>query len=93
MSVESLYALTLQAGSFSHVEGRVGSLIDDSGRFYKPLQTGARGDKEVNFFKRFHSDVNVPSSVKSFFPNFFGTIEIDTPNGGGLVNILKFFFY
>uniref|UniRef100_A0A7I4EH14 Inositol polyphosphate multikinase n=1 Tax=Physcomitrium patens TaxID=3218 RepID=A0A7I4EH14_PHYPA len=66
-------------------EGRVGSLIDDSGRFYKPLQTGARGDKEVNFFKRFHSDVNVPSSVKSFFPNFFGTIEIDTPNGGGLV--------
>ncbi|KAG0603849.1 hypothetical protein M758_10G125300 [Ceratodon purpureus] len=66
-------------------DGRVGSLIDDSGRFYKPLQDGTRGDKEVNFYNRFWSDPSVPPSVQKFFPKFFGTTEIEAPNGSGTV--------
>jgi hypothetical protein len=63
--------------------------MDDSGRFYKPLQDGARGDKEVNFYNKFWSDPNVPPSVQKFFPKFYGTIEIETPNADGEVNILN----
>jgi len=49
------------------------------------LQDGARGDKEVNFYNKFWSDPNVPPSVQKFFPKFYGTIEIETPNADGEV--------
>jgi 1D-myo-inositol-tetrakisphosphate 5-kinase/inositol-polyphosphate multikinase len=63
-------------------DGRVGSLVDDSGRFYKPLQDGARGDKEVLFYNRFWSDTTVPPAIQKFFPKFYGTAEIDSTNTG-----------
>lgn len=66
-------------------DGRVGSLIDDSGRFYKPLQDGSRGDKEVLFYNRFWADTTIPPAVQKFFPKFYGTIEINTPNADGAV--------
>jgi 1D-myo-inositol-tetrakisphosphate 5-kinase/inositol-polyphosphate multikinase len=69
-------------------EGRVGSLVDDSGRFYKPLQTGARGDKETQFYDKIWSDTAVPPAVKAFFPHFYGTIDIDAPDGSS-INILQ----
>ena len=87
--LDSVHALTLGTGFGWSTEGRVGSLIDDSGRFYKPLQDGERGDKEVNFYNTFWSDPNVPPSIQKFFPKFHGTTKIETPNGGGQVNILK----
>ena len=87
--LDSIHALTLGTGFGWSTEGRVGSLIDDSGRFYKPLQDGERGDKEVNFYNTFWSDPNVSPSIQKFFPKFHGTTEIETPNGGGRVNILK----
>jgi len=65
-------------------EGRVGSLVDDSGRFYKPLQDGARGDKETLFYDKIWSDTAVPPAVKAFFPHFYGTINIDAPDGSSI---------
>jgi 1D-myo-inositol-tetrakisphosphate 5-kinase/inositol-polyphosphate multikinase len=70
-------------------DGRVGSLVDDSGRFYKPLQDGSRGDKEVHFYERLWADKNIPPSVQKFFPKFYGTIGIDAPDGSGPINILN----
>jgi 1D-myo-inositol-tetrakisphosphate 5-kinase/inositol-polyphosphate multikinase len=69
-------------------EGRVGSLVDDSGRFYKPLQDGARGDHETLFYDKIWSDTAVPPAVKAFFPHFYGTINIDAPDGSS-INILQ----
>ncbi len=69
-------------------DGRVGSLVDDSGRFYKPLQDGARGDKETLFYDKIWSDTAVPPAVKAFFPHFYGTINIDAPDGSS-INILQ----
>ena len=70
-------------------DGRVGSLVDDSGRFYKPLQDGSRGDKEVHFYERLWADKSIPPSVQKFFPKFHGTIGIDAPDGSGPINILN----
>jgi len=64
-------------------DGRVGSLVDDSGRFYKPLQNGSRGDNEVHFYERLWADKSIPPSVQKFFPKFYGTIGIDAPDGSG----------
>lgn len=61
-------------------EGRVGSLVDDQGRYYKPLQDGARGEKEVVFYNRLNADTTVPPEVMKFFPKFYGTVEIEVPN-------------
>lgn len=32
-------------------EGKAGSLVDDAGHFYKPLQHGPRGDRELRFYE------------------------------------------
>ncbi len=34
----------------AHADGKAGSLIDDRGHFYKPLQRGPRGDRERAFY-------------------------------------------
>lgn len=57
-------------------EGRVGSLVDGKGLFFKPLQGDERGEREVAFYQRFWQDDSVPASIKSFFPKFYGVKEL-----------------
>nr|XP_043617107.1 inositol polyphosphate multikinase beta-like isoform X2 [Erigeron canadensis] len=57
-----------QAGS-----GKLGPLIDDTGRFYKPLQSDKRGSEEVAFYESFSSSSEVPEHIRKFFPIYYGT--------------------
>ncbi|KAK9822491.1 hypothetical protein WJX81_002556 [Elliptochloris bilobata] len=38
-------------------EGKAGSLVDDAGHFYKPLQGGPRGRREREFYERIQGEV------------------------------------
>ncbi|XP_024521079.1 inositol polyphosphate multikinase beta [Selaginella moellendorffii] len=69
-----------QVAGHSFEEGHVGSLVDDSGWFYKPLQDGARGEREIEFYQQFWSDERVPDEIKEFFPKFRGSVLVDTAN-------------
>ncbi|CAI9280575.1 unnamed protein product [Lactuca saligna] len=53
--------------------GKLGPLVDDSGRFYKPLQDGKRGTEEVSFYESFSSNTQIPEKIRKFFPIFYGT--------------------
>ncbi|KAI7748289.1 hypothetical protein M8C21_017438 [Ambrosia artemisiifolia] len=53
--------------------GKLGPLIDDSGRFYKPLQGDNRGSEEVAFYESFSSNTNIPEHIRKFFPIYHGT--------------------
>lgn len=53
--------------------GKLGPLVDDSGRFYKPLQDGKRGTEEVSFYESFTSNTKIPENIRKFFPIFYGT--------------------
>eukprot|EP00271_Cylindrocystis_brebissonii_P007229 TRINITY_DN20520_c3_g1_i1.p1 TRINITY_DN20520_c3_g1~~TRINITY_DN20520_c3_g1_i1.p1 ORF type:complete len:317 (-),score=53.48 TRINITY_DN20520_c3_g1_i1:261-1211(-) len=64
--------------------GRAGSLVDDAGRFYKPLQGGARGDTETNFYDEFWANEEVTPDGKKFFPKYFGIVELEAVDGSGL---------
>lgn len=64
--------------------GVLGPLIDDSGRFYKPLQNDERGSKEVAFYELFSSNIGIPNRIHRFFPNFHGTQLIEASDGSGL---------
>lgn len=65
-------------------EGTIGPLIDDSGRFYKPLQSDDRGSKEVAFYTLFSSKTEIPSHIRKFFPLYYGTQLIEASDGSGL---------
>ncbi|KAF3441387.1 hypothetical protein FNV43_RR15301 [Rhamnella rubrinervis] len=64
--------------------GVLGPLIDDSGHFYKPLQSGERGSKEVAFYKSFSSNTEIQDRIRKFFPIFHGTMLIEASDGSGL---------
>lgn len=64
-------------------EGHLGSLVDDSGRFYKPIQSGDRGDQEIAFYEQFWTDPAVPPTVARFFSGYYGTAMIDCEDGRG----------
>lgn len=64
-------------------EGRLGSLVDDDGKFYKPLQGGDRGDKETAFYETLWGDNNVPDNVKKIFPMFYGTVLVNAVGDKG----------
>lgn len=64
--------------------GKLGPLIDESGRFYKPLQDGDRGSKEVSFYTSFSSNTRIPDHVRKFFPVFHGTQILEASDGSGL---------
>ena len=64
-------------------KGKPGPLVDDSGRFYKPLQSGDRGSNEVAFYENFWSIEAIPSRVRVFFPFFHGTKPIEASDGSG----------
>ncbi|KAI3671478.1 hypothetical protein L1987_87216 [Smallanthus sonchifolius] len=53
--------------------GKLGPLIDDSGRFYKPLQSDKRGSEEVAFYESFSSNTSIPEHIRKFFPIYYGT--------------------
>ncbi|KAJ0755325.1 putative inositol-polyphosphate multikinase [Helianthus annuus] len=53
--------------------GKLGPLIDDSGRFYKPLQGDNRGSEEVAFYESFSSNTHIPEHIRKFFPMYYGT--------------------
>ena len=65
-------------------EGQLGPLIDDSGRFYKPLQNNGRGSKELAFYRNFFSDPRIPPKIQTFFPEFFGIKTLEASDGSGL---------
>eukprot|EP00850_Spirogloea_muscicola_P016323 SM000131S26753 [mRNA] locus=s131:312710:315314:+ [translate_table: standard] len=56
-------------------EGRRGSLVDESGRFYKPLQGGERGDQETSFYEKIQADESVPKNILAYFPRYYGTVH------------------
>lgn len=64
--------------------GRPGPLIDDSGRFYKPLQGDERGSNEVSFYTSFSSNSKVPDHITRFFPKFDGTQLLEASDGSGM---------
>ena len=71
-------------------EGKQGSLVDGSGRFYKPLQQGQRGKKELAFYQAVqeqmtHAEEGDPNAtfLRSFVPEFFGTINLEVESVSG----------
>ncbi|XP_011073264.1 inositol polyphosphate multikinase alpha [Sesamum indicum] len=64
--------------------GKLGPLVDDSGRFYKPLQGDERGAREVAFYTSFSSDSKVPDHISRFFPKFYGTQLVEASDGSGM---------
>lgn len=64
--------------------GKLGPLVDNSGRFYKPLQGDERGSNEVSFYASFSSDTRIPVHIRRFFPNFYGTQLVEASDGSGL---------
>ncbi|KAG8388178.1 hypothetical protein BUALT_Bualt02G0098800 [Buddleja alternifolia] len=64
--------------------GNLGPLIDDLGRFYKPLQGNERGSTEVAFYTSFSSNKRVPEKIRRFFPKFYGTQLIKASDGSGM---------
>ncbi|KAI4341672.1 hypothetical protein MLD38_026366 [Melastoma candidum] len=62
---------------------KAGPLVDDRGRFYKPLQGDERGVKEVAFYESFSSNHEIPQNIRKFFPVFHGTEAIEASNGSG----------
>ncbi|KAL4383555.1 hypothetical protein GQ457_15G007230 [Hibiscus cannabinus] len=65
-------------------DGKLGPLVDDLGRFYKPLQGEGRGSKELAFYETFSSDTRVPDHIRKFFPVFYGSQLLEASNGSGL---------
>ncbi|KAM6557500.1 hypothetical protein CsatB_004519 [Cannabis sativa] len=62
-------------------KGIIGPLIDNSGRFYKPLQSNNRGSKEESFYKKFSSNTEIPNHIRKFFPTYYGTQHIEASDG------------
>ncbi|KAJ0112003.1 hypothetical protein Patl1_01349 [Pistacia atlantica] len=65
-------------------DGKLGPLIDDSGRFYKPLQDDERGSNEAAFYTSFSSNTKIPDHIHRFFPVFYGTQLLEASDGSGL---------
>lgn len=73
-----------QVAGHTAKNGQLGPLIDDSGRFYKPLQDEVRGSKEVKFYESFSSNPNVPDHIRRYFPVFYGTKLLEASDGSGI---------
>ncbi|KAJ4829556.1 Inositol polyphosphate multikinase beta [Turnera subulata] len=64
-------------------DGKLGPLVDDSGHFYKPLQDGKRGSRELAFYTSFSSNPNIPDNIRRFFPAYYGTQILEASDGSG----------
>lgn len=73
-----------QVAGHKACDGLLGPLIDDSGRFYKPLQDDERGSREVAFYTSFSSNTRVPDHIRKFFPIFYGIQLLEASDGSGL---------
>ncbi|KAI3836866.1 hypothetical protein MKW98_005199 [Papaver atlanticum] len=71
------------AGHQAHA-GKLGPLVDGSGCFYKPLQSGERGTIEAAFYSSFSSNSKVPTHIRRFFPTFHGTQLLEASDGSGM---------
>ncbi|CAJ1978186.1 unnamed protein product [Sphenostylis stenocarpa] len=61
-------------------KGLLGPLVDDSGKFYKPLQNNdARGSTELSFY----TTLAVTPAIRRFFPDFYGTAVVPASDGSG----------
>lgn len=49
------FLITLCIFDFESAEGKAGSLVDDFGHFYKPIQPGPRGNRERKFYEAIRS--------------------------------------
>ncbi|KAL2346412.1 hypothetical protein Fmac_000412 [Flemingia macrophylla] len=68
-------------------EGVLGPLVDERGRFYKPLQNEDRGSTEVWFYSSLSSHRNKENENEiplAFFPAFHGTKEVEASDCSGL---------
>ncbi|XP_047316072.1 inositol polyphosphate multikinase beta-like [Impatiens glandulifera] len=73
-----------QVAGHQACDGLLGPLVDDSGRFYKPLQSDHRGSNEMTFYTSFSSNENIPTHIRNFFPHFYGTQNLQSSDGSGL---------
>lgn len=73
-----------QVAGHKAIDGVLGPLVDDSGKFYKPLQSDHRGSNEATFYKTLSSNPNIPDNIRSFFPVFHGIKEVEASDGSGL---------
>ena len=86
-SLQSLVMLKVpvhQVAGHRASDGNLGPLVDDSGRFYKPLQGDERGSNEVAFYTSFSSNTKIPDHIRRFFPVFHGTQLLEASDGSGL---------
>ncbi|XP_049398310.1 inositol polyphosphate multikinase alpha-like [Solanum stenotomum] len=65
--------------------GKLGPLVDESGRFYKPLQGDERGANEVAFYSSLSTNSGIPEHIQRFFPTFYGTQLVEASDGSGLL--------
>lgn len=73
-----------QVAGHKALDGKLGPSIDDSGRFYKPLQKDDRGSKELAFYTSFYSNTRIPNHIRRFFPIFHGTQMLESSDRSGL---------
>lgn len=66
-------------------DGKLGPLMDDLGRFCKPLQDGERGAREVAFYTRLFSNTGIPNHIRNYFPGFHGIQLLEASDGSGLL--------
>ncbi|KAL2897704.1 Inositol polyphosphate multikinase beta [Bienertia sinuspersici] len=72
-----------QVAGHQALDGHLGPLVDESGKFYKPLQKDDRGLREAEFYETFSSDDQVPDKIRKFFPKSFGTQIVEASDGSG----------
>lgn len=72
-----------QVAGHRALNGKLGPLIDELGRFYKPLQKNERGSREADFYQSFMSEERVPDKVRKFFPKFHGIELIEASDRSG----------
>ncbi|KAL2945502.1 Inositol polyphosphate multikinase beta [Bienertia sinuspersici] len=73
-----------QVAGHQAISGKLGPQIDDSGRFYKPLQEDERGSREVSFYESLYSNPKIKKPIRRFFPAFYGTQTVYASDGSGL---------
>ncbi|KDD73215.1 hypothetical protein H632_c2418p0, partial [Helicosporidium sp. ATCC 50920] len=76
-------------------EGKAGSLVDDYGHFYKPLQAGPRGERELAFYQAIQRELaaelaasesdggaEVSASPRKPRPSVFENVPLFAPESG-----------
>mmetsp|Transcript_10517 Transcript_10517/g.19778 ORF Transcript_10517/g.19778 Transcript_10517/m.19778 type:complete len:298 (+) Transcript_10517:392-1285(+) len=88
-SGSSFTAAPHQVAGHLFERGKIGSLVCDSGYFYKPLQRGPRGMRERAFYESLNGahaaedaeegdeeSTSILDDLSSFVPGFFGVLEL-----------------